>query len=125
VTRVSLETAAGCLRAALALWRGRPFRGIGCAFLERAADLIEQERASALEEYAETELALGNAATLAKPLAEWVAEHPLRERLRASLIEALLLAGRQAEAIASYHNLRRLLATSLASTPAPRSRIST
>ena len=115
----SLEAAAGCLRGALALWRGRPFGGTDCAWLESTADLIEEERASALEEYAETELALGNAATLAKPLAEWVAEHPLRERLRASLIQTLLLTGRQAEAIAIYHDLRQLLADELGVDPGP------
>ena len=115
----SPETAAGCLREALALWRGRPFEGLGCDSLETAADLIESERVTALEEYAETELALGNAAELAAPLAAWAGQYPLRERLRASLIHALLLTGRQAEAIAAYHELRRLLSDELGVDPGP------
>jgi DNA-binding SARP family transcriptional activator len=115
----SRETAAGCLREALALWRGRPFEDIGCNSLETSADLIESERAIAIEEYAENELALGNAAELAGPLAAWASEYPLRERLRASLIQALLLTGRQADAISAYHELRQMLSDELGVDPGP------
>lgn len=115
----SPEGAAECLHEALAAWRGRPFGGISCVELESAADLIEQEHAGVLEEYAEIELALGNAASMTERLAEWVARHPLRERLRALLIEALLLSGRQAEAVAAYHDLRQRLADELGVDPGP------
>lgn len=128
----SLAHAAALLRDALALWRGRPFEGIGCVSLEASADLIDQERAGALEEYAEIELALGgttgssvpaltsvSSASLAEQLAGWAAEYPLREGLRGLLIQALLLTGRQAEAIAAYHELRERLADQLGIDPGP------
>jgi DNA-binding SARP family transcriptional activator/tetratricopeptide (TPR) repeat protein len=115
----SLGAAAGCLGEALALWRGRPFAGIDCASLETTANLIESERVSALEEYAEVKIALGDASELVGSLAGWVAEHPLREGLRASLIRVLLRTGRQAEAIAAYHDLRRRLSDELGVGPGP------
>ena len=115
-------SAARCLGDALALWRGPAFEGIECAHLQAEADAIEQEHADALEELAELQLALGQHTALVPGLGELVARYPLREGLRASLMRALAGSGRQAEAIDTYHDLRRRLADELGVDPAPQVR---
>ncbi len=114
--------AAARFKDALALWRGQPFAGLDCTELHDAAGLIEQEYVSALEDYAGVQLGLGDHAWLVEPLTEWTRQHPLREGLRAALIEVLARSGRQADAIAVYHDLRRRLADDLGVDPSPRLR---
>jgi len=114
--------AAARFEDALALWRGRPFAGLDCTELHDAAGLIEQEYVSALEDYAGVQLGLGDHARLVEPLTEWTRQHPLREGLRAALIEVLARSGRQADAIAVYHDLRGRLADDLGVDPSPRLR---
>jgi DNA-binding SARP family transcriptional activator len=109
----------GCFQEALALWRGRPFGGMDCIELDATADVIEQEYVAALESYAGLKVAAGDFAGLAGSLPEWVSRHPLREGLRAPLIQALARSGRQADAIAVYHDLRQLLADELGVDPSP------
>jgi len=116
----NLDRAAGGLGEALALWHGRPFTGLDSVELSTTADLIEQEYVSALEDYAETELRRGNHAPLTQRLAGWVAAYPFRENLRGSYMVALARSGRQAEAIASYHQLRKHLTEDLGVDPSQR-----
>ncbi|WP_160573853.1 AfsR/SARP family transcriptional regulator [Actinomadura physcomitrii] len=61
----------------------------------------------------------GEHAAVAAELAPAVAEHPLRERLRAAHLRALHGAGRRAEALAGYHDLRERLADELGVDPGP------
>ena len=68
---------------------------------------MEELRLAAFEELMEVELARGHL-----PVAELerlVAEHPLRERLRGQLMTALYRGGRQADALAAYHQGREAL----------------
>lgn len=116
----NLDQAAASFIEALALWRGRPFTGFDHGELATTGELIEQEYVSALEDYAETELRRGNHALLTPRLAEWVSVYPLRESLRGSYITALACSGRQAEAIASYHQLRQRLSEDLGVDPSQR-----
>ena len=116
----NLDEAAAGLGEALALWRGRPFTGLDSGDLATTADLIEQEYVGALEDYAETELRRGNHALLTQRLAGWVSAYPLRENLRGSYITALARSGRQAEAIATYHQLRQHLTEDLGVDPSRR-----
>ena len=116
----NLDEAAAIFGDALALWRGRPFTGLDCGDLATSADLIEQEYVGALEDYAETELRRGKHAMLTQRLAGWVAAYPLRENLHGSYIIALARSGRQAEAIATYHQLRLHLAEDLGVDPGQR-----
>src|SRR5262249_9439482 len=55
------------------------------------------------------DLALGRQAELISELEVLVREHPLRERLRGQLMLALYRSGRQADALESYRDGRRLL----------------
>ncbi|MFJ3841020.1 AfsR/SARP family transcriptional regulator [Streptomyces sp. NPDC090054] len=105
---------------ALAVWRGPAFAGFEAeTFTRAAADRLEEERLLVREERAETRLALGEHAELVGELAELVARHPLRERLRAAHLRALYGAGRQSEALAVYEDLRARLADELGLDPGP------
>jgi DNA-binding SARP family transcriptional activator/tetratricopeptide (TPR) repeat protein len=105
--------------AAQGQWRGRPFTGIDCAELEDLAALIEAEYVDALEEFARARLTSGDDADLAERLAAWAGDYPLREGLRASQMRALARTGRQAEALAVYHDVRRRLVDELGVDPGP------
>ncbi len=65
------------------------------------------------------DLALGRAPELIGELGALVGEHPLRERLRGSLVLALYRAGRQVEALEAYREARRALVHDLGIEPSP------
>ncbi|MFI7695019.1 AfsR/SARP family transcriptional regulator [Nonomuraea sp. NPDC049655] len=112
------EQAAALLRQALALWRGPAYAGLNLtAGLRDHARRLEEERLAALEHRIEADLARGLHAMLIAELTELVAEHPLRERPRRQLMLALARSGRQAEALASYREARRVFAAELGLDP--------
>ena len=102
------EDALASLDAALALWRGPALAGLddGDAATER--ERLEDLRVAALEDRAESVLALGRTLDLTE-LEPLVAEHPLRERLRGLLMLGLYRGGRQAEALDAYAGIRSAL----------------
>ena len=115
-----LRDRAGLLADALALWRGPPLADFADAmFVQAAIARLEEQRLVALEEQAEVRLALGEHSLLTGELGELVADHPLRERLRAAHMLALYRAGRPAEAVNSYTELRGRLADELGLDPGP------
>ncbi|MGW7413590.1 BTAD domain-containing putative transcriptional regulator [Streptomyces sp. NPDC054863] len=115
-----LRGSAELLASALELWRGPAFADFADeAFALAAANRLEEDRLAVLEELAETRLALGEHAALTGELADLVARHPLRERLRAVQLKALYRAGRQSEALAAYEDLRTRLADDLGLDPGP------
>ncbi|MFF3836572.1 BTAD domain-containing putative transcriptional regulator [Streptomyces sp. NPDC001930] len=108
------------LGEALGLWRGPAFAGFAEEpFARAAADRLEEERLVVREALAEARLDSGEHDVLAGELAELVALHPSRERLRAVQLRALYRAGRQSEALAGYEELRTLLADELGLDPSP------
>lgn len=109
--------AAALLTEALGLWRGPALEGF--AGLAVPATRLEERRLSAIEERAEADLALGRSADLVSELTALVAEHPLRERLRALLMRALHRAGRRPEALDVYRDARRTLIDELGLEPGP------
>lgn len=114
------RTRADLLTEALELWRGDAFAGLGdLGFLRTAAELLDEQRLTALEALAETRLELGQHHTLIAELNELAARHPLRERLRAVQLRALYRAGRQSEALTVYDALRKQLADELGVDPGP------
>ncbi|MQA07460.1 MAG: tetratricopeptide repeat protein [Pseudonocardiaceae bacterium] len=115
-----LRARAGLLAEALALWRGPAFVDLGDnEFARAAAARLDEQRLAALEEHAEARLGLGEHGALIGELADLLAQHPRRERLRAAHMRALYRSGRQHEALASYRELRQRLADELGLDPSP------
>ncbi|WP_405414020.1 AfsR/SARP family transcriptional regulator [Streptomyces rubiginosohelvolus] len=113
-------TRAELLTQAVALWRGPAYADFADApFAREAAQRLDEQRLSVLEEQAEARWEAGDHVLLAGELADLVARHPLRERLRAVRIRALYSAGRQSEALASYEDLRGRLVEELGVDPGP------
>jgi predicted ATPase/DNA-binding SARP family transcriptional activator len=112
--------AAGHLRAALALWRGAALAEHRTEdFALREIARLEALRAEAIEERLAADLAIGHDVDLIGELQALVAEHPLRERLRAHLMVALYRAGRQAEALETMRQGRALIVGELGIEPGP------
>ncbi|WP_051710536.1 AfsR/SARP family transcriptional regulator [Streptomyces sp. NRRL S-350] len=116
----ALAPAARLLRQALDLWQGPPLADLRSSpAVDTEARRLEARCLGVHEDWAETELELGNARAVAEELAELAERHPLRERLQAARMNALHLCGRQAEALAVYDTHRQLLARELGLEPSP------
>ncbi|GLW56563.1 AfsR/SARP family transcriptional regulator [Kitasatospora phosalacinea] len=109
--------AAEQLTAALALWRGPaladlPDRTAPAARLEAQREEARRHRLTAA-------LALGRTAEVTAELAELCRDHPFDEQLQALQLRALRAAGRTAEALGRYEEIRRTLAEELGTDPGP------
>ena len=105
---------------ALGLWRGPALADHRFEdFAQREINRLEELRIEAIEERIGAQLARGGDADLVGVLRALVAEHPLRERLRAHLMLALYRSGRQAEALEVMREGRRLLVEELGIEPDP------
>jgi DNA-binding SARP family transcriptional activator/streptogramin lyase len=112
------DDAADRLRRALALWRGPALAEVADEpFAHTEARRLEESRLAALEERIDADLVLGRHRELVPELESLVAAHPLRERLAGQLMQALYAAGRQADALTVYRNLRRRLVDELGIEP--------
>ncbi|MBB5934306.1 AfsR/SARP family transcriptional regulator [Streptomyces zagrosensis] len=108
------------LSEALGLWRGEAFADVADRPFARAAiTRLDEDRLTAWEERAEARLTLGEHGALTGELGALVERYPLRERLRATQLRALYLAGRQSEALDGYAALRRRLTDELGLAPSP------
>jgi DNA-binding SARP family transcriptional activator/Tfp pilus assembly protein PilF len=106
-------------RAALALWRGPVLAGVDSELVRQAAGVLAEERAQALEERIQVELALGEDRELVGELTSLVREHPFREALHGALMLALYRVGRQADALAAYRRIEQVLHDDLGTEPGP------
>ncbi|GII56535.1 SARP family transcriptional regulator [Planotetraspora thailandica] len=112
--------AAVLLREALALWRGTALADVLDVVSVRAeVARLEEGRLGALEDRIEADLQRGGHRAVVPELRELVALNPLRERLRGLLMRALRADGRQAEALAVFEEIRRLLADELGADSGP------
>ena len=112
-----LPEAAQAVHAALQLWRGPAFDGLASPLLDAERERLAERRISVLEERIEIDLAMGNDQDLVVELQRLVAEHPMRERLRGSLMTALYRSGRQGEALAAFLAVARYLREELGVDP--------
>ncbi|WDF37611.1 BTAD domain-containing putative transcriptional regulator [Streptomyces sp. T12] len=109
--------AAVVLDDALALWHGPALADLP----DRTAEAARQEtrRLDALRARHTAALVLGHAEQSLPELTALCDTHPLDEPLQALRLRALRDAGRTAEALAAYEDVRRLLADRLGSDPGP------
>src|SRR5262249_59728202 len=85
----------------------------------RASARLEELRLVALERRVEAALALGRHRELVAELEPLVAAEPHGERLRGQLMLALYRSGRQADALAVFHDGRESLVEELGIEPGP------
>jgi len=112
--------AADAVASALALWRGPALQGLtGTAWFSAEARRLETLRVDALEEDFEIRLALGEHRELIPALRPALADNPFRERLWGQLMLALYRSGRQADALETFQEARRVLADELGLEPGP------
>ncbi len=115
-----VPAAADAVASALALWRGAALQGLtGTAWFSAEARRLETLRVDALEEDFEVRLSLGEHRDLTPALRSALADNPFRERLWGQLMLALYRSGRQADALESFQEARRVLADELGLEPGP------
>jgi DNA-binding SARP family transcriptional activator len=111
------------LGEALALWRGRPLADVAPGgWFDLEARRLEQLRAGARRALVDARLDLGETASVLADLRALTAVELFDERLHGQLMVTLYRCGRQAEALAVYHRLRRRLAVDLGVEPGRRLR---
>ena len=115
-----VPAAADAVASALALWRGSALQGLtGTAWFSAEARRLETLHVDALEEDFEVRLALGEHRELTPALRSALADNPFRERLWGQLMLALYRSGRQADALETFQEARRVLADELGLEPGP------
>ncbi|WP_139320736.1 BTAD domain-containing putative transcriptional regulator [Saccharomonospora sp. CUA-673] len=106
------------LQGALELWRGRSLDGLDrMAWVEQEAEVLDEEYLQVCERVADLLLELGDAERAVSRLRPLVRTHPYRECLWARLLLALHHAGRTADALVTYDEVRRMLADRLGVAP--------
>jgi DNA-binding SARP family transcriptional activator/WD40 repeat protein len=113
------DEASTLLREALQLWHGRPFEDLDVPAFMLEASRLEELRLAALELRIEADLRMGRHFDVLGELDSLTAEYPLREGFRAQQMVALYRAGRQAEALRAFTQLRKTLADELGIDPSP------
>jgi DNA-binding SARP family transcriptional activator len=105
-------------KRALELWRGRPLEGLELgASLRSEVVRLEELRVHAIRRQAAAEALLGQHTAAVRILRGLAAERPLDEGVWADLMSTLAAAGRQAEVLAAYTEIRRHLVDELGIEP--------
>ncbi|WP_246843205.1 AfsR/SARP family transcriptional regulator [Allokutzneria sp. NRRL B-24872] len=105
------------LTEALQLWRGEALTGVGGEWIEGERARLERERLDARRELADARLRLGQGEQLVVELAALAAEHPLDEHVADQYMRALHQAGRTADALEHYREVRDRLVEELGTDP--------
>ena len=106
------------LTAALELWRGPAYAGFADTEVAHLEALrLEEVRRTAVERLAEALASTGRTDEVVQLLEPFVAEQPLREAARATLMRALQAQGRTAEALEQYQSYHRHLVEDLGLEP--------
>ena len=112
-----LAEAAARWDEALGLWRGEPFVGIDAPwFAKLRANLLAEQHAALLDR-TDTMLSLDRQDVVLPALAVQAQTHPLDERLAGQLMLALHKAGRTADALMHYEQVRTRLVDDLGADP--------
>ncbi|MDQ1402976.1 MAG: hypothetical protein QOG03_1292, partial [Actinomycetota bacterium] len=114
------ETAVARLAEAIALWRGPALaEARDIPQLRGEVARLDELQVSLVERRIDSQLALGQHADVLAELEARCAEHPFREGLWAARLLALYRAGRQADALRVYQEVRELLVDELGVDPGP------
>jgi predicted ATPase/DNA-binding SARP family transcriptional activator len=120
LARGDRAAAVAALRRAADLWRGPALDDVVQApFAVAEAARLEELRLTAAEDRIEAESVLGDPARHVPELEALRAAHPLRERVIGLLMRALCAAGRPAQALEVYEDVRGALADRLGADPSP------
>ncbi|MEU9859845.1 BTAD domain-containing putative transcriptional regulator [Streptomyces sp. NPDC047971] len=111
--------AARLLDEALGLWRGPALADLPGRDADALVVRVDRGHAQARRDRLAADVALGRPAGAIAPLAALAAEHSLDEPLQALRVRALRAAGRPAEALQVYADVRALLADRLGTEPGP------
>ncbi|MGW2179783.1 BTAD domain-containing putative transcriptional regulator [Streptomyces sp. NPDC001732] len=98
--------AVAMLGEALALWRGPALADISSAVIETEAELLEQQRLAAYEQYVTLQLQLGKHREVIPELTALVNDQPLWEHGRAALMLAHYRSGHRPEALRLFRQAR-------------------
>lgn len=104
---------------ALGCWRGPVLDGLDLPACREEIAQLEERRVSALEQKIEADLAQGARVDMIGELKAEIRRQPLRERLWGVLVATLYALDRQAEALATYRDLRACLIEQLGIEPSP------
>lgn len=105
------------LTEALALWHGQPLTGLTGEWVEGERDRWQQEHHAAEHDLIDAQLSIGLGDELVAPLSARTAQHPLDERLASQYMLALHRAGRTADSLNHYRQLRKHLLEQLGTDP--------
>ncbi|WP_394621939.1 BTAD domain-containing putative transcriptional regulator [Lentzea sp. JNUCC 0626] len=113
-----LETEAGLLGEAAALWRGPALDQVSSLRMEQTdVQRLNEQRWEVLERRNDAELQLGRHDQIVDELRSLVGEHPLRERFWYQLMLALHRTGQQAQALDVFRRASDVLADELGIDP--------
>ncbi|GAA1790812.1 AfsR/SARP family transcriptional regulator [Actinomadura chokoriensis] len=110
------------LREAETLWRGQPLTGLQGDWVRRLRESLREELHAARLERIEVELRLGLQADVLGDLFRLTDANPFDEGAAALLMTALYRCDRQAEALAVYQRMHRLLSDEAGTEPGERLR---
>lgn len=114
----NLEAGARQIRTAHALWSGQgPVDAPAGPLLRAALAAMERDRLEAIVQRVRAELRLGRHHQLLAELCALVHQDPANEQLTGQLMLALYRSGRQADALAAFHGLRRTLREEFGTSP--------
>lgn len=108
------------LSEALQLWRGTPMADLSGMWVEGVRVGCYERRLNAMVGWARVEASMGNHDRVIALLLDVSGEHPLAEPLTAVLMRSLYGAGRTAEALRYYAEIRQRLADELGVEPGPK-----
>ncbi|MEU5879292.1 BTAD domain-containing putative transcriptional regulator [Spirillospora sp. NPDC047279] len=120
VARGEPAPAADLLHAALDRWRGQVCADIPSRYVRQFAADLEDLRLAAIEDRIDADISLGRHDGLAGELQALVREHPLRERFGGQLMSVLSRAGRPADALGVFRDVRERLVADLGIEPSTR-----